>query len=141
MSGDVLLAIQQTQPKPSTILQGILLGIFIIFVFGVFATGFTAKRISNIHNPTYTKAFLATLLKNITSWAGLATTIFLFQLPPVVAFFSVATIFPIVVYRLVFASMWREAALIWIVVFALEIGLGYLLTVVGMMSLGAAGAA
>jgi len=141
MLGDVLLTVQQTQPRPSTVLQGVLLGIVILFVFSVFATGFTAKRINNIHKPTYAKAFLATLLKNITSWAGLATAIFFFQLNPIVAFFAVATIFPIVVYRLVFASMWREAALIWIVVFAGEFGLGYLLTVSGLMSLGLAGAA
>ena len=42
-------------------------------------------------------------------------------------------IVPMIAYRFVFYCMWREAALIWIVAFVVEVAVGCLLTLVGLV--------
>ena len=46
------------------------------------------------------------------------------------------SLIPIFVYKVVFSSQWSEAALIWIVALIVEVGVGYGLTPVGVLSLG-----
>lgn len=106
----------QQQPRtelvPSTIIEGALSGLLIMLVVSVVATGFVAKRINNISGATYAKVFLATVLKNITALAGVMVAILFWGVEPVVAVAAVYTVIPIIIYRLVFSSMWREAILI-----------------------------
>ena len=125
-----------TTPTLSTVIQAVWLALFIIFVFSVFAAGFTAKRIDNIHEPTYGKAVLATMLKNMTGLAGLFAFGLFFQAPVVVTLAVALCLIPILMYRMVFSCMWREAALIWLVATIVEGGLGYLLAIVGIVSWG-----
>jgi hypothetical protein len=125
----------RTELVPSTIIEGVLSGLLIMFVVSVVATGFVAKRINNISGATYAKAFLATALKNITTVAGVMVAILFWGAEPVVAFAAVYAVIPIIIYKLVFSSMWREAILIWLVVSFVELAAGYTLTTVGIMSL------
>jgi hypothetical protein len=129
----VLQQAAEEQPLASDIIQAMVLGILIIFVFSVVAAGFTAKRINNIHEPSYSKAFGATLLKNLFGWTALALFGLYFDAPLVVTLIVPLAIVPMIAYRFVFSCMWREAALIWIVAFAVEVAVGYLLTLVGLV--------
>ena len=123
------------QPRASTVVQAVLLGLAITAVFSIFAAGFTAKKIENIHNPTYAKAFIATLLKNLMGMAGFFVFGLFFQAPPIVAFGIAFSVIPITIYKLVFACMWREAALIWLVATLVEGGIFYGLTLAGVLAL------
>ncbi|NIM50358.1 MAG: hypothetical protein GTN62_09370 [Gemmatimonadales bacterium] len=138
MDVGLLAMLQQgTQPRPSTIIQAIWLGTLILFVVAVFVTGFTAKQINNIHRPTYTKAFIALFLAGPLTLAGFFIFGLFFQAPPLVAFGVAYVLIPIALYKIVFSSMWREAALIWLVVTVVEAGVAYLLILVGLLSLAA----
>ncbi len=138
----VLIAAAQQAPRPSSIVQAVWLAFAIIFVVSVFATGFTAKRINNLHNPTYRKAFLAQLLIGPFSLAGFMMFGLYLQAPPLVAFLIAYSIIPIVIYRIVFScAMWREAGLIWIVVFLVQGSVAYGLVLSGILSLAALTAA
>lgn len=133
-----LIQAQEEGPTMSTVIQAIWLGMLIMFVFSVFAAGFTAKKIENLHAPTYSKAVLATLLKNMLALAGFAIFGVFLQAPVIVTWIIVAGLIPIFVYKMVFsAPMWREAALIWIVALIVEVGVGYVLVLVGLLSLAA----
>ncbi len=55
-------AAQQAPVRESTVIQTLLLAGLIVFIAAVWATGFTAKKINNISNPSYGKAFVAQLL-------------------------------------------------------------------------------
>ncbi len=118
-------------PRPSTILQAIWLGLFIVFVFSVFASGFTAKKIENLHAPSYAKAFGATFMKNILGLTALAIFAFYFQAPISLSLAIAAGVVPIIIYKLVFDASWGEATIIWLAALIVEVGVGYLLTVVG----------
>ena len=131
-------ATTQGSPRESTIVQAIGLATIIIFVVSWITTGFTAKRIENLHNPTYSKAFLAQFLIGPISLAAFVMFGLYFEAPPVVAFLVAYSIVPIIVYKLVFScAMWREAALIWIVVFLVQTAVGYGLILAGILSLAA----
>ena len=73
-------------------------------------------------------------------WLSLAG-FFLFGLffkAPVYVRLAVAFgVIPIVIYKLVFSSMWREAALIWLVAPVIQAGVTYGMIVVGLVSLAA----
>lgn len=56
-----LLAQAQSQPSPSTIIQGIMVGMLIIFVFSVGSTLFITKKINNISEATFGRALVATI--------------------------------------------------------------------------------
>jgi hypothetical protein len=127
----------QSGPQPSTVISTIWVGLLVLAVLGVIVTGFTAKRIENIHNPTYVKAFVAQFLIGWLSMAAFFMFGLFLQAPPLVAFGIAASLVPIVVYKTVFGSMWREAALIWLVVTIVQTGATYGLTVAGLVSLAA----
>ena len=61
----------------------------------------------------------------------------LFKAPVFVAFGIPFTVIPIATYRVVFRSLWSEAALIWIVVSVVQASLGYALILAGLVSLSA----
>jgi hypothetical protein len=110
----------------------------ILFVVGVFTAGFTAKRIENLHNPTYGKAFLALIVINPMSVAAFAIFALFFQAPPLVAFLIAYSLVPIFIYKLAFSCvMWREAALIWIVTFVVQGAVGFGLAMAGILRLAA----
>ena len=128
----------QEAPRTSTVVQAIWLAAIVIFVVSWITTGFTAKRIENLHNPTYAKAFLAQLLIGPFSLAAFMMFGLYFQAPPIVAFLIAYSIIPIIIYKIVFScAMWREAALIWIVVFLVQGAVGYGLILAGFLSLAA----
>ena len=128
---------QATAPEvsESTILGAVWLAAIIVFVFSVWASGFTAKRINNISNATYAKAFLATFLKGLLSLTGIFMFGLFLKADPIVALIIAYSIIPIIIYRIVFASMWREAALVWFVALIVEGVVGYALFWIGILSL------
>ena len=130
-----LLAQAQSQPSVSTILQGIMVAILIIFVFSVGSTLFITKKINNISEPTFGKAFLATILKNMLFLPVFLIGLTLEGMPPLAAFGIAALIVPMLVYKIVYGCMWREALVVWLAVFVVEGAVGYGLTLAGMMSL------
>ncbi len=130
-----LLAQAQSQPSVSTILQGIMVAILIIFVFSVGSTLFITKKINNISQPTFGKAFLATILKNMLFLPVFLIGLTLEGMPPLAAFGIAALIVPMLVYKIVYGCMWREALVVWLAVFVVEGAVGYGLTLAGMMSL------
>jgi len=137
---DLLLFVQRApqgapQTSASTVMQAVLLGLAITFIFSVFAAGFTAKKTNNIHNPTYGKAFIATVLKNLMGLAGFFVFGLFLQAQPIVAFGIAFSVIPIAIYKVVFSCMWREAALIWLVALVVEAGVFYGLTLVGVLAL------
>ena len=134
-----LIAQAQSQPSASTILQSVMLGMLIVFVVSVFVTGFTTKKIENISEPSYGKAFLATFMKNILFLPAFMIGLTLGGMPPWGAFAIAAAVVPMLVYKVVYSCMWREAAVVWLVVSVVEFGLGYGLTFVGLVSLEAFG--
>ncbi len=130
-----LLTQAQSQPSVSTILQGIMVAILIIFVFSVGSTLFITKKINNISEPTFGKAFLATILKNMLFLPVFLIGLTLEGMPPLAAFGIAALIVPMLVYKIVYGCMWREALVVWLAVFVVEGAVGYGLTLAGMMSL------
>jgi len=131
--------LQQTQtgPAPSTVVQTIWIALAILAVISIVVVGFTAKKIENIHNPTYSKAFVAQFLVGFLATAGFFIFGLFLKAPAVVAFGIAYSIIPIIVYRLVFASQWSEAATIWLVVTLVQAGVTYGLVLAGMVSLAA----
>ena len=127
---------QQAPVRQSTLLQALWLAALILFIAAVWATGFTAKKINNIHNPGYGKAFVAQLLIYFALPFILALFLLFFKAPLPVALGVPYVVLPIAIYKVVFGSMWREAALIWLVVTVVVVGVGYLLTLVGLLSFG-----
>ena len=125
----------QTPPDASSILYAILLGGGIVFVLSVFTTGYVAKKINNISEPSYSKAFGATFFKALLLGSGFAMASFVTRMNPVIVWAVAATVIPLVIYKTVFGSMWREAAVIWLVVSIQESALIYGLTLAGVMSL------
>ena len=130
-----LLAQAQNQPSPSTILQGIMVGMLIVVVFSVGSTLFITKKINNISEPTFGKAFLATILKNMFFCPTFLIGLTLEGMPILGSLAIAAIIVPILVYKIVYGCMWREALVVWLVVFVVEFAVGYGLTLAGMMSL------
>ncbi len=136
---DVLVFVQRAapaaqQPKSSTIVQAILLGLAITGLFSIFASGFTAKKIG-ITDATYVKAFGATVLKNLFGLAGVLVFGLLFQAPEIVAFGIAFSIIPITIYKLVFGCAWGGAVLIWLVATLVEGGIFYGLLLAGVLAL------
>lgn len=86
---------------------GVWLGLMIIFFVAVFVTGFTAKKMFGLY----------------------------LGAPPILAFAIAYSFIPIIIYKIVFSCMWREAALIWIVVLLVLSALTYVLLLVGWISL------
>ena len=127
----------QADPAPSTVLQTIWIALTILGIISVLVVGFMAKKINNIHNPTYSKAFLAQVLVGFLATAGFFIFGLFLQAPTIVAFGIAYSIIPIIVYRLVFASQWTEAATIWLVVTLVQAGVTYGLVLAGMVSLAA----
>jgi hypothetical protein len=127
---------QASQQGPSTgdVVGAVWLGLTILGIISIIVVGFTAKKINNISNPSYAKAFVAQLLIGPLSLAALALFGLYFQAPPVVAFAMAYSIIPIALYKIVFSCMWREAALIWIVATVVMGGVSYLLFLVGLLS-------
>ena len=119
-------------------MQAIWLGLVILFWVAVFTSGFTAKRMNNLHNPSYVKAFLAQFLIGPLTLAGFMLFGLFFEAPPAVALGMAYAVIPIAIYKLVFSSQWSEAALIWVVVTAVQAGVGYALVLAGMISLAGA---
>ena len=125
----------ETAPSAGSVLQALMLGILIVFVFSFLAAGFTAKRIENIYEPSYAKAFGATLLKNLVGWAAFAVFAAYFQAPLAVTLVVCVALVPIAIYKFVFSCMWLEAAIIWLVALVVELAVGYALTVIGIVEL------
>ncbi len=130
-----LLAQAQSQPSASTIIQGVMLGMLIIFVFSVGSTLFITKKINNISGPSFGKALLATMIKNIFFFPTFLVGLTLEGMPILGALAIAAIVVPMLVYKIVYGCMWREAFVGWLVVFVVEVGVGYGLTLVGMMSI------
>ncbi len=130
-----LLTQAQSQPSVSTILQGIMVGMLIIFVFSVGSTLFITKKINNISEPTFGRALLATILKNMFFFPTFLIGLTLEGMPILGALAVAAIIVPMIVYKIVYGCMWREALAVWLVVFVVEVAVAYGLTLVGMMSL------
>ncbi len=126
---------QQAPVRQSTLFQVLWLAGLILFIATVWATGFTAKKINNIHDPSYGKAFIAQLLIYFAFPFMLGLFLLFFKAPLPVALGVPYVVLPIAIYKVVFGSMWREAALIWLVVTVVTVGVGYLLTLVGVLSL------
>ncbi len=130
-----LLAQAQSQPSASTIIQGIMVGMLIIFVFSVGSTLFITKKINNISEPTFGRALLATILKNMFFFPTFLIGLTLEGMPILGALAVAAIIVPMIVYKIVYGCMWREALAGWLVVFVVEVAVAYGLTLVGLMSL------
>ena len=130
-----LLAQAQSQPSPSTIIQGIMVGMLIIFVFTVGSTLFITKKINNISEPTFGRALMATILKNVFFFPTFLVGLTLEGMPILGALAIAAIIVPMLVYKVVYGCMWREALAVWLVVFVVEVSVAYGLTLAGMMSL------
>ena len=130
-----LLAQAQSQPSASTIIQGIMVGMLIIFVFSVGSTLFITKKINNISEPTFGRALLATILKNMFFFPTFLIGLTLEGMPILGALAVAAIVVPVLVYKIVYGCMWREALAVWLVVFVVEVAVAYGLTLVGMMSL------
>ncbi len=113
-----LLTQAQSQPSVSTILQGIMVAIFIIFLFSVGSTLFITKKINNISEPTFGKAFLATILKNMFFWPTFLIGLTLEGMPILGSLAIAAIVVPMLVYKFVYGCMWREALVVWLVVLA-----------------------
>lgn len=137
MHASVLALISQASqqgPSAGDVIGAVWLGLTILGILSIIVVGFTAKKINNISNPTYAKAFVAQLLIGPLSLAALMLFGLYLQAPPVVAFALAYSIIPIVLYKIVFSCMWREAALIWIVVSVVMAGASYLLFLLGLLS-------
>ncbi len=130
-----LLAQAQNQPSPSTIIQGIMVGMLIIFVFSVGSTLFITKKINNISQPSFGRALVATILKNVFFLPTLLVGLTLEGMPILGALAIAVIVVPVVVYKIVYGCMWREALVVWLVVFVVEVAVSYGLTLAGMMSL------
>ena len=130
-----LLAQAQNQPSPSTIIQGIMVGMLIIFVFSVGSTLFITKKINNISQPSFGRALVATILKNVFFLPTLLVGLTLEGMPILGALAIAVIVVPLVVYKIVYGCMWREALVVWLVVFVVEVAVSYGLTLAGMMSL------
>ena len=135
MAFATILTQTQGQPSVSTILQGIMIGLLIIFVFSVGSTLFITKKINNISEPSFGKAFFATILKNMLFLPTLLIGATLEGMPILGALAIAAMIVPTLVYKVVYGCMWREARVVWLVVFVVEAAVGYGLIVAGMVSL------
>ena len=133
----VLLTILQDTPSEGDIGGAIWIGLTILGLVAVFVTGFTAKRINNIHAPGYGKALLAQILIGPLSLAGLMMFGVYLDAPPILALAIAYSVIPIVIYKIVFACMWREAALIWIVVLLVQSAVAYAMVLLGYISFGA----
>ena len=126
----------QEAPRESSIVQAVWLSGLILFVVGVVAAGFTAKKIQNLHNPSYAKAFIAMLIINPMTLAVFMLFAMFFEAPPLAAFLIAYSVVPIVIYKITFScAMWREAALIWIVTFVVQAAVGFGLAMVGILKL------
>ena len=132
----VALQTEATRPRPSDVIQALLLGILIVFVFSTVAAGLTAKRLNGIRDATYFKAFGATLLKNMFGWTAVAIFGLYLQAPLLVTAIIAAAIIPIIVYRLVFSCMWPEATMVWLVAFVVEAAVTAGLVLAGLVKLG-----
>ncbi len=130
-----LLAQAQSQPSASTIMQGIMVGMLIIFVFSIGSTLFITKKINNISEPTFGKALLATILKNMFFLPTFLVGATLEGMPILGALAIAAIVVPMLVYKIVYGCMWREAVVVWLVVFVVEAAVTYGLTLAGMVSL------
>jgi hypothetical protein len=130
-----VLAIVQETVSEGDVVGGVWLGLMIIFFVAVFVTGFTAKKIENISQPGYGKALIAQMLIGPLSLGGLMMFGLYLDAPPILAFAIAYSFIPIVIYKIVFPCMWREAALIWIVVLLVLSALTYVLLLVGWISL------
>ncbi len=130
-----LLAQAQNQPSPSTIIQGIMVGMLIIFVFSVGSTLFITKKINNISQPSFGRALVATILKNVFFLPTLLVGLTLEGMPILGALAIAVIVVPVVVYKIVSGCLWREALVVWLVVFVVEVAVSYGLTLAGMMSL------
>ncbi len=135
MTSVTLLAQAQSQPSASTIMQGIMVGMLIIFVFSVGSTLFITKKINNISGSTFVRALLATILKNMFFFPTFLVGLTLEGMPILGALAIAAIVVPMLVYKIVYGCMWREAFVVWLVVFVVEVAVAYGLTLVGMMSL------
>ena len=135
MAFATILTQAQGQPSVSTILQGIIVGLLIIFVFSVGSTLFITKKINNISGASFGKALLATILKNMLFLPTFLIAATLEGMPILGAFAVAAIIVPMLVYKVVYGCMWREALVVWLVVFVVEAAVGYGLVVAGMVSL------
>ena len=132
-----LLTVLQDTPSEGDVVGAIWLGLTILGLVAVFVTGFTAKRINNIHEPGYGKALLAQILIGPLSLAGLMMFGVYLDAPPILALTIAYSLIPIIIYRIVFACMWREAALIWVVVLLVQSAVAYALVLLGYLSFGA----
>ena len=128
---------QTTQPvlDLGTIIGALWLASLILFIVAVLATGFTAKKIDNISGASYAKAWVAQFLISFTVPAGFFIFALYFQAHWIVALGITYLIIPMTVYKLVFSSLWREAALIWLVVTVVQTGVFFGLAVAGMVGL------
>ncbi len=132
----VLVTLQDT-PSEGDVVGAIWIGLTILGIVAVFATGFTAKRINNISGAGYGKALLAQMLIGPLSIAGLMMFGIYLDAPPIVAFAMAYSVIPIVIYKIVFGCMWREAALIWIVVLLVQSAVAYGMILLGYISFSA----
>ena len=130
-----ILTQAQDQPPASTILQGILVGLLILFVFSVGSTLFITKKLNGVSQASFGKAFAATILKNMFFWPTLLLAATLEGMPILGAFATAAVIVPMLVYKFVYGCEWQAALMVWLVVFAVEAAAGYGLIQAGMMSL------
>ena len=135
MAFATILTQAQDQPPPSTILQGIIVGLLIIFVFSVGSTLFITKKYDAISQASLAKAFVATILKNVLFWPTLLMAATLEGMPILGAFAAAGMIVPMGVYKLVYGCTWQAALVVWLVVFGVEAAAGFGLITAGMMSL------
>jgi hypothetical protein len=130
----VLLSTLQDTPSEGDIVGALWIALTILGLVAVFVTGFTAKKINNIHAPSYGKALLAQILIGPLSLAGLMMFGIYLEAPPIFALAMAYSVIPIVIYKIVFACMWREAALIWIVVLLVQSAVAYAMLLLGYIS-------
>ena len=134
MTFAAILIQAQDQPPASTILQSIMVGLLIIFVFSVGSTLFITKKLDGLSDATSGKALGATMLKNVLFWPTFLVAATLEGMPILGAFAAAGVIVPMVVYKFVYGCTWRAALVVWLVVFAVEAVVGYGLIQAGMTS-------
>ncbi len=134
--GILSTVVPQETPTLSSFVQALWLGTAIVFVISVLSVGITAKKIENLHNPTFGKAFLSVLLIGPFSLVTFLTFAAFFQAHWLLSLVVAYSLIPILIYRIVFAcAMWREAVLIWFVTFVVQGLIGAGLVVAGIWQL------
>jgi hypothetical protein len=114
------VAAQSTDP-PVSLSQSLLLSIAVILLFAVqvYTTAFTARKV-RVFDVSYGRALWATVLVNVSSILIQGVLVELLGLSQLLAVLVLIAV-PVFIFKLVFTSTVRQAALIWVAVLAVGV--------------------